>query len=145
VGFSAGLKWSFIDKIWKTETFVCNADESNRNIQRPLFDGIYSSLIDRRNDHCQLHWEQTCPTSTFVENTWVYKILEKAIEAKAAGYGRENILGTGYDLELYVHIGAGAYICGEETALIESLKEKRNLYQTTISSSFWIMGKTYRG
>jgi NADH-quinone oxidoreductase subunit F len=57
---------------------------------------------------------------------WVYKILERAIaEAKAAGWLGKNILGTGYDLELYVHIGAGAYICGEETALIESLKEKR--------------------
>jgi NADH-quinone oxidoreductase subunit F len=61
-----------------------------------------------------------------VENIWVYKILERAIaEAKAAGWLGKNILGTGYDLELYVHIGAGAYICGEETALIESLKEKR--------------------
>jgi NADH-quinone oxidoreductase subunit F len=56
---------------------------------------------------------------------WVYKILERAIaEAKAAGWLGKNILGTGYDLELYVHIGAGAF-CGEETALIESLEGKR--------------------
>jgi NADH-quinone oxidoreductase subunit F len=48
---------------------------------------------------------------------WVYKILERIAEAKAAGWLGKNILGTGYDLELYVHIGAGAYICGEETAL----------------------------
>ena len=57
---------------------------------------------------------------------WVYKILEKAIaEAKAAGWLGKNILGSGFDLELYVQIGAGAYICGEETALIESLEGKR--------------------
>lgn len=54
------------------------------------------------------------------------RILEKAIaEAKAAGYLGKNILGSGFDLELYVHPGAGAYICGEETALLESLEGKR--------------------
>jgi NADH-quinone oxidoreductase subunit F len=58
---------------------------------------------------------------------WVYKILERAIaEAKAAGF-LGKILGSGFDLELYVHIG-GAYICGEETALIESLGRKRSSY-----------------
>jgi NADH-quinone oxidoreductase subunit F len=60
------------------------------------------------------------------EYMWIYKILERAIaEAKAAGWLGKNILGSGYDLELYVQIGAGAYICGEETALIESLEGKR--------------------
>ena len=62
------------------------------------------------------------------EYMWIYKILEKAIaEAKAAGWLGKNILGTGYDLELYVHIGAGAYICGEETSLLESLEGKRGM------------------
>jgi NADH-quinone oxidoreductase subunit F len=57
---------------------------------------------------------------------WIYKILEHAIaEAKAAGFLGKNILGSGYDLDLYVQIGGGAYICGEETALIESLEGKR--------------------
>lgn len=46
-------------------------------------------------------------------------------EAKAAGWLGKNILGSGYDLELHVHCGAGAYICGEETALIESLEGKK--------------------
>jgi NADH-quinone oxidoreductase subunit F len=75
---------------------------------------------------------------------WVYKILERAInEAKAAGFLGKNILGSGYDLELYVHCGAGAYICGEETALIESLKEKRkSSYQTTLSCYFRTLGKS---
>jgi NADH-quinone oxidoreductase subunit F len=60
------------------------------------------------------------------ELLYVFHILEKAIaEAYAAGYLGKNILGTGYDLDLYVHPGGGAYICGEETALIESLEGKR--------------------
>jgi NADH-quinone oxidoreductase subunit F len=60
------------------------------------------------------------------EYSWIVKILEKAIaEAYAAGWLGKNILGKGYDLDLYVSPGAGAYICGEETALIESLEGKR--------------------
>jgi NADH-quinone oxidoreductase subunit F len=60
------------------------------------------------------------------EYMWVYRILEKAInEAYAKGWLGKNIQGSGYDLDLYVTCGAGAYICGEETALIESLEGKR--------------------
>ena len=60
------------------------------------------------------------------EYMWVFRILEKAIkEAYAAGWLGKNIQGSGYDLDLYVTCGAGAYICGEETALIESLEGKR--------------------
>src|SRR6185436_15735633 len=57
---------------------------------------------------------------------YIIRILEKAIsEAYANGWLGKNILGTGYNLDLYVHPGAGAYICGEETALLESLEGKR--------------------
>ena len=60
------------------------------------------------------------------EFMWIYKILRKAIaEAYANGWLGKNILGTGYNLDLHVHCGAGAYICGEETALLESLEGKR--------------------
>ena len=60
------------------------------------------------------------------EYAWIVDILEEAIaEAKAMGWLGHNILGTGFDCEIYVHRGAGAYICGEETALIESLEGKR--------------------
>src|SRR5690606_38647954 len=60
------------------------------------------------------------------EYMWIFKILEKAIkEACAAGWLGKNIQGSGYNLDLYVHCGAGAYICGEETALIESREGKR--------------------
>src|SRR4030095_14062466 len=60
------------------------------------------------------------------EYMYILRILEKAIdEAYAAGFLGQNILGTSYSLDLYVHPGAGAYICGEETALLESLEGKR--------------------
>jgi NADH-quinone oxidoreductase subunit F len=74
---------------------------------------------------------------------WVYKILERAInEAKAAGF-LGKILGSGYDLELYVHCGAGAYICGEETALIESLEGKEEiLVSNHLSCYFRTLGKS---
>ncbi len=62
------------------------------------------------------------------EYAWIADILEQAIEeAKANGWLGKSILGTGFDCEIYVHRGAGAYICGEETALIESLEGKRGL------------------
>jgi NADH-quinone oxidoreductase subunit F len=82
-------------------------------------------------------------TSTFVENMWVYKILERAInEAKAAGWFWENILGSGYDLDFICSL-VGAYICGEETALLNHWKEKRkSSYQTTISCYFRTLGKS---
>ena len=60
------------------------------------------------------------------EYAWIADILEQAIaEAKNNGWLGKNILGSGFDCEIYVHRGAGAYICGEETALIESLEGKR--------------------
>jgi NADH-quinone oxidoreductase subunit F len=60
------------------------------------------------------------------EYFYVSRILERAIEeAYAAGWLGKNILGSGYDLDLYVQVGGGAYICGEETALLESLEGKR--------------------
>ena len=59
------------------------------------------------------------------EFAWIVDILEQAIaEAKNNGWLGKNILGSGFDCEIYVHRGAGAYICGEETALIESLEGK---------------------
>src|SRR5690606_39663950 len=73
---------------------------------------------------------QTCalPIYIYVRGEMMpqIRILERAIEeAKAAGFLGKNILGSGYDLEIYVQPGAGAYICGEETALLESLEGKR--------------------
>jgi NADH-quinone oxidoreductase subunit F len=97
----------------------------NQERSRSLLDGIYSSF-DRRNDHFSFG-VQTYPIYIRGEYVWVYKILEKSIEeAKAAGWLGKNILGTGYDLELYVHIGAGATFVVKKPLLIESLEGKGN-------------------
>jgi len=128
-GFSCGLKWSFVDhKSGKPIYLICNADESepgtfkDRQIihkdPHQLIEGIIISCY--AND---VHLAYIYIRGEFVEGA---KILNRAItEAKAQGFLGKNILGGGYDLEIHVHRGAGAYICGEETGLIESLEGKR--------------------
>ena len=128
-GFPAGMKWSFIDKkSGKPRHLVCNADESEPGTfkDRYLMEFIPHLLIEGMITSSFALGANLSYIYIRGEYMWVYKILEKAInEAKAAGWLGKNILGTGYDLDLYVHCGAGAYICGEETALIESLEGKR--------------------
>lgn len=128
-GFPMGMKWSFLAKPEGVPRYlVCNADESEpgtfkdhylmKNIPHLLIEGmIVSSFALGAN-------------TSFIyvrgELMYVIRILEKAIaEAKANGFLGKNILGTGYDLEIVVQPGGGAYICGEETALLESLEGKR--------------------
>jgi NADH-quinone oxidoreductase subunit F len=107
----AGMKWSFIDK--KSENqhhLVCNADESEPGTfkDRYLMEFIPHLLIEGMITPV-MHKVQTIHIYIRGEYMWVYKILERAInEAKAAGFLGKNILGSGYDLELYVHCGAGA-------------------------------------
>ncbi len=128
-GFPAGMKWSFIDKkSGKPRHLVCNADESEPGTfkDRYLMEFIPHLLIEGMITSSFALGANLSYIYIRGEYMWVFKILEKAInEAKAAGWLGKNILGTGYDLDLYVHCGAGAYICGEETALIESLEGKR--------------------
>ncbi|MBK0369348.1 NADH-quinone oxidoreductase subunit NuoF [Flavobacterium agrisoli] len=128
-GFPAGMKWSFIDKkSGKPRHLVCNADESEPGTfkDRYLMEYIPHLLIEGMIVSSFALGANLSYIYIRGEYMWVYKILERAInEAKAAGWLGKNILGTGYDLELHVHCGAGAYICGEETALIESLEGKR--------------------
>src|SRR6478736_5291197 len=128
-GFPAGMKWSFIDKkSGKPRHLVCNADESEPGTfkDRFLMEYIPHLLIEGMITSSYALGANLSYIYIRGEYMWVYKILERAIaEAKAAGWLGKNILGTGYDLELYVQIGGGAYICGEETALIESLEGKR--------------------
>ncbi len=128
-GFPAGMKWGFVAKPEGVPRhLVCNADESEpgtfkdrylmENIPHLLIEGlIVASFALGSND-----------TYIYIrgEYAWVAQILEHAIaEAKANGFLGKNILGSGFDCEIHVHRGAGAYICGEETALIESLEGKR--------------------
>ena len=128
-GFPAGMKWSFIDKkSGKPRHLVCNADESEPGTfkDRFLMEYIPHLLIEGMITSSYALGANLSYIYIRGEYMWVYKILENAIaEAKAAGWLGKNILGSGYDLDLYVQIGAGAYICGEETALIESLEGKR--------------------
>jgi NADH-quinone oxidoreductase subunit F len=128
-GFPTGMKWGFLPKDNPKPRYLCvNADESEP--------GTYKDrLIIERDPHQLLEacvvsahaiGSRTCfiyIRGEFVEGI---RILEKAVqEAYAAGYAGKDILGTGVDVEIVVHGGAGAYECGEETALIESLEGKR--------------------
>ena len=128
-GFPMGMKWSFIDKkSGNPRHLVCNADESEPGTfkDRYLMEYTPHLLIEgmiTASFALEAHLSYIYIRGEYM---WIYKILEKAInEAYAAGFLGKNILGSGYDLDLYVHVGAGTYICGEETALIESLEGKR--------------------
>ena len=128
-GFPAGLKWSFLDrKSEKPRYLVCNADESEPGTfkDRYLMEKIPHLLIEGMITSSYALGAKTSYIYIRGEYMYIVRILEKAIEeAYAAGFLGKNILGTSYSLDLYVHPGAGAYICGEETALLESLEGKR--------------------
>ncbi len=128
-GFPCGVKWSFIKPGGPKPTYlICNADESepgtfkDRYIiyQDPhqLLEGMIISCFAVGAHLAYIYIRGEFPLGA--------KILEQALaEARGRGFLGKNILGSGFDLEIYVHRGAGAYICGEETGLIESLEGKR--------------------
>jgi len=128
-GFPTGLKWSFLAKPEGVPRYlVCNADESEPGTfkDRYLMEKIPHLLIEGMITSSFALGANTSYIYIRGEYSHAYKILEKAIaEAYAAGFLGKNILGSGYDLDLYMQLGAGAYICGEETALLESLEGKR--------------------
>lgn len=128
-GFPTGMKWSFLAKPEGMPRYlVCNADESEPGTfkDRYLMEFIPHLLIEGLIVSSYALGARSTYIYIRGEYAWIPEILEQAIaEAKAAGWLGKNILGTGFDLEIYVHIGAGAYICGEETALLESLEGKR--------------------
>ena len=128
-GFPMGMKWGFLAKPEGVPRYlVCNADESEpgtfkdhhlmKCIPHLLIEGMIISSFALGANKSFIYVRG--------ELMYVIRILEKAIaEAKAQGFLGKNILGSGYDLELVVQPGGGAYICGEETALLESLEGKR--------------------
>ncbi|SKC15550.1 NADH-quinone oxidoreductase subunit NuoF [Dyadobacter psychrophilus] len=128
-GFPMGMKWGFLAKPEGVPRYlVCNADESEpgtfkdhhlmKTIPHLLIEGMIISSFALGANKSFIYVRG--------ELMYVIRILEQAIEeAKAKGFLGKNILGTGYDLELIVQPGGGAYICGEETALLESLEGKR--------------------
>src|SRR5689334_11518272 len=128
-GFSAGIKWSLVDRrSGKPIYLICNADESEPGTFK-------DRQILHKDPHQLLEGMILSCWANDVKLAYIYirgempegaRILNRAIlEAKAKGFLGRNILGSGYDLEIHVHRGAGAYICGEETGLIESLEGKR--------------------
>ena len=128
-GFPAGMKWGFIAKPEGVPRhLVCNADESEPGTfkDRYLMEFIPHLLIEGLIVASYALGSNATYIYIRGEYAWIPDILEQAIaEAKTNGFLGKNILGTGFDCEIYVQRGAGAYICGEETALIESLEGKR--------------------
>src|SRR5437763_5372969 len=128
-GFPTGMKWSFLAKPEGVPRYlVCNADESEPGtfkdrylmefIPHLLIEGLIISSFALGSNRTYIYIRG--------EYAWIPDILEQAIaEAKANGWLGKNILGSGFDLEIYVQRGAGAYIFGEETALIQFLEVKR--------------------
>jgi NADH-quinone oxidoreductase subunit F len=128
-GFPTGMKWSFLAKPEGVPRYLlCNADESEPGTfkDRYLMEHIPHLLIEGMIVSSYALGANTSYIYIRGEYMWILHILEKAIaEAYQAGWLGKNIQGSGYNLDLYVNPGAGAYICGEETALIESLEGKR--------------------
>lgn len=128
-GFPTGMKWSFLAKPEGVPRhLVCNADESEPGtfkdrylmefLPHLLIEGLIASSFALGSNATYIYIRG--------EYAWIPDILEQAIaEAKNNGWLGKNIQGSGFDCEIYVQRGGGAYICGEETALIESLEGKR--------------------
>ena len=127
-GFPAGLKWSFVPKVDKPKYLVCNADESEPGTFK-------DRLLLEKDPHMMLEGIVIASYAIKANTAFVYirgefanqtVLLHEAIqEMKDKGLLGKNILSSGYDLEILVTRGAGAYICGEETALLTSLEGKR--------------------
>jgi NADH-quinone oxidoreductase subunit F len=128
-GFPMGMKWSFLAKPEGVPRYlVCNADESEPGTFKDHYLMWKSphTLIEGMIVSSYALGTNTSYIYVRGELMYVIHILEKAIqEAYDKGYLGKNIMGSGYDLDLFVQPGGGAYICGEETALLESLEGKR--------------------
>lgn len=128
-GFSAGLKWSFVDRrSGKPIYLICNADESEPGTfkDRQIIYKDPHQLVEGMIISCWANDVKLAYIYIRGEMPQGARLLNQALkEARANGFLGKNILGSGFDLEIHVHRGAGAYICGEETGLIESLEGKR--------------------
>src|SRR5215203_23513 len=130
-GFPTGMKWSFVPRTSpKPKYIVVNGDESEpgtckdrvliENDPHQLIEGVLIAglAVDSHAGYIYIRGEYR----------YLIEVMEKAIaEAYAKGWLGKNIQGTGFDFDLYAHTGAGAYECGEESALLESLEGKRGI------------------
>ena len=130
-GFPAGLKWSFVPRSSpKPKYIVVNADESEPGTCK-------DRLLIENDPHQLLEGMLIAGLAVGAHAGYIYirgeyryliEIMDRAIEeARARGHLGKNILGSGFDFEAYTHTGAGAYECGEESALLESLEGKRGV------------------
>ena len=127
-GFPTGMKWQFVDKKTEPRYIACNADESEPGTFK-------DHLLIERNPHLLIEGCLIGCYAIGAKVAYIYIrgeflhaqiVLEQAIaDAYAKGFAGRNILGSGFDCDVYVHRGAGAYEAGEETALLESLEGKR--------------------
>ncbi len=127
-GFPTGLKWSFLAKNNQSRYLCCNSDESEPGTFK-------DRMLMEKNPHQLVEGVIICSYACRVSTAFIFvrgempyaaRQVEKAVkEAYAAGYLGSNIMGSGYSLDVIVHRGAGAYICGEESALMEALEGKR--------------------
>lgn len=124
-GFPAGLKWKFLDRDpRRTRYLCCNADESEPGTfkDRVLIEADPHQLIEGMIISCYALDAHTGYIYVRGEYAECRRILEKALaQARDKGFLGRNVFGSGFDVELRLHKGAGAYICGEESALLESL------------------------
>ncbi|PCI43955.1 MAG: NADH-quinone oxidoreductase subunit F, partial [Moraxellaceae bacterium] len=132
-GFPTGLKWSFVpsgDNAPKTKYVVCNADEMEPGTfkDRMLMEGDPHQLIEGMAIAAYTIQASVGYVFLRFEYTESARLLEQAIEeCKKNNLLGNNILGTGFNFELYVHTSAGRYICGEGTALLNSLEGRRGI------------------
>jgi NADH-quinone oxidoreductase subunit F len=128
-GFNTGMKWSFVPKqSSKPKYIVCNADESEPGTckDRPLIEYDPHQLIEGIVIGGYAIGARTGYVYIRGEYRYLMEILDRAIaEAVTRGFLGKSILGSGFDFELFTHTGAGAYECGEETALLNSLEGLR--------------------
>ncbi len=126
-GFSAGMKWSFIPQSEPVKYVVVNADESETGTFK-------DRQIMENNPHQLIEGALICAWAIQAKAVYIYlrgeymdiaaQLDERIEEARVAGWVGTNVGGTGWSCEVYTHCGAGAYICGEESALLESLEGK---------------------
>jgi NADH-quinone oxidoreductase subunit F len=127
-GFPTGMKWSFLKPDGRPHYLCCNADESEPGTfkDREIMRWTPHALIEGCAIACHAMYAETCYIYIRGEFTEPLQRVEAALkEARAAGIIGKNAMGTGRTLNVWVHKGAGAYICGEETALMNSIEGRR--------------------
>ncbi len=146
-GFPTGLKWSFMPKNYEGDKYlVCNSDEGEPGTckDRDILRFNPHSLIEGMAIAAYTMKVKVGYNYVHGEIYEAYERMEEACEeARKAGYLGNNILGSGFEFDLHNHLGYGAYVCGEETALLESLEGKKGQprFKPPFPASFGLYGK----